>query len=206
MIYRTIGFFLLGGLLVPTFGDINYYFVLSVVQFSKFTFSMLNIVAYLSLLAGILMYNRYFKHWEVRNLLKYSFFIGFAGQLMNLVFILRLNQRWFGISDVVFTMVTTSVTDTLVLAFTQLPTLVLFAKITPAHIEATVFALLTGVFNFVNTVLSPNIGVLINKYCVGVTSDHLEKYYVLALISMSLSLTPLAVIRWIPSKAEVDSQ
>jgi hypothetical protein len=118
VIYRTIGFFLLGGLLVPTFGDINYYFVLSVVQFSKFTFSMLNILAYMSLLAGILMYNRYFKHWEVRNLLKYSFFIGFAGQLMNLVFILRLNQRWFGIGDVAFTMVTTAVTDTLVLAFT----------------------------------------------------------------------------------------
>jgi len=48
--------------------------------------------------------------------------------------------------------------------------------------------------------------VLINKYCVGVTSDHLEKYYVLALISLSLSLTPLMVIKWIPSKVEVDAQ
>jgi len=206
VIYKTIGFFLVGGLLVPSFGDINYYFVLSVVQFSKFTFSLLNIVAYFSLFLGILLYNRYFKHYEVRTLLKYSFFIAFGGQLMNLVFVLRLNQKWFGVGDVAFTMVTTAVTDTLLLAFTQLPTLVLFVKITPAHIEATVFAVLTGVFNFVNTVLSPNVGVLLNKWFVGVSSDHLEKYYILALISLSLTLTPLLFIRWIPSKSEVETQ
>ena len=187
--------------MVPTFGDISYYFVLSVVQFSKFTFSLLNIVAYCSLLIGILLYNRYFKHYEVRTLLRYSFFIGFIGQITNLIFVLRLNQKLFGIGDVAFTMITTAVTDTLLLAFTQLPTLVLFAKITPAHIEATVFAVLTGVFNFVNTVLSPNMGILINKLFVGVTSEHLENYHILALISLSLSLTPLLIINWLPSKA-----
>lgn len=131
VIYRTIGFFIMCGILVPSFGDINYYFVLSVVQFSKFTVSMLNIVAYFSLLLGILLYTKYFKHHDIRTLLKYSFYIAFAGQIANMLFILRLNKKWFGIGDVAFNMITTAVTDTLLLAFTQLPTLVLFAKITP---------------------------------------------------------------------------
>ena len=78
-IYRTLGFFLLSGLITPTFGDIGYYFVLSVINFSKFTVSLLNIVAYTALFLGILLYNRYLKHWEVRNLLKYSYMIGFVG-------------------------------------------------------------------------------------------------------------------------------
>jgi len=79
---------------------------------------MLSIVGYFSLLLGILLYNKYFKHYEVRTLIRYSFYIAFFGQLTNLLFVLRLNQKWLGIGDVAFTMVTTAVTDTLLLAFT----------------------------------------------------------------------------------------
>jgi Na+/melibiose symporter-like transporter len=77
VIYRTIGFFLLTGLTVPTFSDINYYFVLNVVKFSKFTVSMLSIVGYISLLGGVIMYNKWLKQWEIRTLLKYSLILGF---------------------------------------------------------------------------------------------------------------------------------
>ena len=84
---------------------------------------------------------------------------------MNVAFVMRWN-RWVGISDIAFTVITTAFTDTLLLAFTQLPTLVLFARLTPDHIEATLFAVLTGVFNFVNSVLSPSVGVLLNKLTV----------------------------------------
>lgn len=87
-----------------------------------------------------------------------------------------------GISDLAFIICTSSVVDTLSLAFSQLPTLVLFAKITPHHIEATVFAVLTGVFNLANFVIAPNIGVVVNKWFVGVTSQHLDRYYILVMI------------------------
>jgi hypothetical protein len=205
VIYRTIGFFLLSGLMVPTFSDINYYFVLNVVKFSKFTVSMLSIVGYISLLGGVIMYNKWFKHREIRILLKYSLILGFFSQIMNLGFILRLNVQWLGVSDVTYILFTTALTDTLLLGLTQLPTLVLFAKITPNHVEATVFAVLTGVFNFVNTVLSPNMGILLNKLFVGVTSAHLDNYYQLAVMGMFCSLIPWAFIRLIPTKAEVEA-
>jgi len=51
-----------------------------------------------------------------------------------------------------------------------MPAMVLFTKITPVHIEATVFALFTGVSNLSFTVLSPIVGAGINKYFVGVTA------------------------------------
>ena len=44
-----------------------------------------------------------------------------------------------------------------------LPIMALFAKITPAKMEGTIFAFLTGTKNFSNIFLSPAIGVLINK-------------------------------------------
>lgn len=57
-----------------------------------------------------------------------------------------------------------------------LPTLALFAKITPPKIEGTVFAFLTGTTNLANNVIAPMIGVWINENFVGVTADDLSKY------------------------------
>ena len=118
VIYRTIGYFLLCGLVVPSFSDINYYFVLNVVKFSKFTVSMLSIMGYVSLLGGVIMYNKWFKHREIRTLLKYSLYLGFISQILNLAFILRLNLNWLGINDVTYILCTTSLTDTLLLGLT----------------------------------------------------------------------------------------
>ena len=197
-IYRTIAFFLIGSILVPSFSDISYYFLLNVVTFSKFTVSMLSIIGFASLLAGIIIFNKYLKQKEVRNMLKYAILISFIGQVFSLLFALRLTY----INDVAFVIVTSSVTDTLGLAFSQMPTMVLFAKITPHHIEATVFAVLTGMFNLCNAVISPNVGILINKSFIGVTSNNLENYYILVVITLCLSLTPLIFLNLIPLKKD----
>ncbi len=103
----------------------------------------------------------------------YALIIGSIGCAFNLAFVLRLNIA-LGINDLVFIVFTSIVTDTLGLAFSMLPMLVLFAKITPKNIEATVFAMLTGVFNLSNSVLSPMMGVLINKVFVNVTTENLD--------------------------------
>ena len=54
-------------------------------------------------------------------------------------------------------------------------------------------------------VLSPNIGIFLNKLFVGVTSANLYNYYQLAVIGTFCSLTPFAFIRLIPTKAEVET-
>jgi hypothetical protein len=63
---------------------------------------------------------------------------------LNLGFVLRLNISWLGVDDITFMLFTTAISGTLQECLTRLPTLVLFAKITPNNIEATVFAVLTG--------------------------------------------------------------
>lgn len=61
-------------------------------------------------------------------------------------------------SDLIFVIFARIVSDTLALAFSYLPTVVLFTKITPKYIEATVFATLTGAFNFSSSVGGPLLG------------------------------------------------
>ena len=84
-----------------------------------------------------------------------------------------------GISDLAFVICSGVVTDTLSMAFSQFPSMVLFAKVTPKYIEATVFALLTGCSNLSNSVISPLLGNLINDFFVGVNRENLDHFSVL---------------------------
>lgn len=128
---------------------------------------MLTLLGSVTLLTGTLMYQKFFKEWEVRTMMMLNIIIGFFAIGINLLFVLRVNV-YFGINDLVFIVFTNIITDTLNLAFSQMPTLVLFAMITPKNIEATVFALFTGVFNLSASVLSPFVGVLINGWFFGI--------------------------------------
>lgn len=59
-IYRTLLYFFLVGALIPSYGDISYYFSINVVHFSKFTISMLTLLGFVSLMGGTYVYNRFF--------------------------------------------------------------------------------------------------------------------------------------------------
>lgn len=81
-----------------------------------------------------------------------------------------------------------------------LPTLALFAKITPVKIEGTVFAFLTGTTNLASSVLSPMVGVWINEKFFGVTADDLSNYKNLCLVSFATCFLGFLLIPMIPTK------
>ena len=109
----------------------------------------------------------------------------------------------YGISDGHFVIITDVVLGTLSLAYSNLPTMVLFAKITPSHIEATCFAFLTGCVNFSNGVISTYAGSLVNDTFVGVTSKDLSNFTTLAWISLLTSIFPLGLLWLIPLKSDI---
>lgn len=120
---------------------------MEVVQFSRSTYALLTLLGYVSLFLGTTLFNAYFKEYEIRTLFKWSVLIGVFSSVISMIFVLRLNLL-IGIGDLAFIILTDTVTSVLGLAFTQMPIMILFAKITPKNIEATVFAFLTGTSNF----------------------------------------------------------
>jgi membrane protein DedA with SNARE-associated domain len=132
-----------------------------------------------------------------------SQFLGLIGCLCNLAFALRLNVK-YGIDDLTFVILLSIFGETTALAFTLLPTLVLFAKITPHHIEATVFALLTGTYNLANNVGSPLIGSFFCKWY-GVDSNHLDKYSDLIIIQIVAVCFGFLYIFLVPKRKEIDA-
>jgi len=57
---NTLIYIMLTGALIPKYNDVHYYYQLSVLNFSKMTYSMLTFLSYVSMLLGTMIYNRYF--------------------------------------------------------------------------------------------------------------------------------------------------
>lgn len=86
--------------------------------------------------------------------------------------------------------------------FVFLPMSVIFAKITPPHIEATSFALLAGISNF-RSIMRSWLGSAVNNYFVGVTKEDLSEYWKLVLICFFCSFIPLFFLFLIPTKKTI---
>ena len=149
--YSVILYLVLYGLVSPSFGSFGYFFMLDVVELSKFTYSMLTVLGFFCLLIGSALYTKYFKEKEFRSLIIMEMIIGLIFAPFSYMFILRINVQ-YGIPDLALIIFTDTVQDIVSQCFVFLPMAVMFAKITPKRIEATSFALLAGVSNFRATI------------------------------------------------------
>ena len=128
--------------------------------------------------------------------------LGIASSFTSYALAMRWNKL-LGINDLIFIVLTESVFGVINIAMSILPTLAIFAKITPKRIEGTIFAFLTGSTNLANFVIAPNMGVWINEQFVGVTADDLSSYPKLCFISMITSFLIFMIIPLIPLKADI---
>ena len=130
--------------------------------------------------------------------------IVFFGGVLGAVFVLDIH-KWIGLNDIFFYGIQAFFEDALLMAFIDLPCMVLFAKIIPKNIEGTVFAFLTGTINFSNGVLSPMIGSVINDAFIGVTTDNMKQsnFIKLVWIETFLALVPILFLKLIPLKSNV---
>ena len=195
-------YLIIGGFLVPNFGSFGYYFMLDVVKISKFAYSMLTVLGFFCLFIGTLIYKRYFRDKEYRNLIMMDALISIMLAPISFIFVLRLNIEW-GIPDMALIIFTDVVSEIISQCFVFLPMSVVYAKICPKRIEATSFALLASVSNFRGTIRSW-LGAFINRQWVGVTVQDLSKYWVLVTIGFCCSFLPLLFLWLIPTKVEID--
>ena len=198
-----LGFLLLSSLFKPTFQDFQYFFLLDVIHISKFTFAILQLVAFMSALGGALIYKAYFKDIEIRSMIT----IGLLGNIFSAFLNFCFAKRWnlaLGLNDHIFLFSTQIIQCFALQTFLILPIMVLFAKVTPKKIEGTMYALLTGTLDFCNEVIQPVIGSLINNAFVHVQKDDLSSYSSLCLLSLLLTAFNLLVLPLIPTSAQIE--
>jgi hypothetical protein len=91
-------YLLLTGLLIPSFGSFGYYFMLDVVELSKFTIAMLGVIGYFCLMVGSFLYKSCFAHYEIRTLTIFSLILGILFAPLTMLFVLRKNEE-YGLPD-----------------------------------------------------------------------------------------------------------
>ena len=133
---------------------------------------------------------------------KWATFVSIFANFFSYCFVMRWNLK-IGISDIYFMIFDDVVLHTLMLAFTILPAMVLFAKITPRNIEGTCFAFITGTSSFCRQFIQPMIGLQLNKFTVGVTQSNLTNFHTLCGYKLFASFIPFFFLWMIPTNEEI---
>ena len=203
-IYRVLLYIILRACVTPSFGDFWYYYLTNVKGFSQIVIGFMSVIGNISLLIGSVLYSKYFFKWEFRTILTQSNIIVFIGGILGVIFI-HGYHKLIGLGDIFFYAIQAFFEDALLLAFIDLPCMVLFAKVIPKNIEGTVFAFLTGTINFGNGNISPITGSVLNDTFVKVTRDNMSNsnFVQLVWIETLSSLIPILFLKLIPLKKDI---
>lgn len=147
------------GSVVPSFDTFLYYYYSNVIGFTNMTYAWLQLIGQFSIIPGAVLFSVVFKAKEFRFLLTLACIINIFGALASAAF---CSGHTLGLSNFLFVVFSSTVTNTLYMSYVNLPFSVLFAKIIPEKIESSLFAFSTGLANLSNLFIAPNLGVAIN--------------------------------------------
>lgn len=163
---------------------------------------MLALVGAVFISIGVIIYSVWLKQTETRTLLTIALLV----MAVSALFDIALTLQWYeelGISAFTFIFFTSSTMFPLVLGLFIIPPFVLIAKISPTHVEATVFAFSASAINGCMFFLSRMMGVLWNKLFFHVKEDNLTNLYKLYIVELVCVLFCLLFVRLIPTWDEV---
>jgi len=198
-LYRCVLFFLIFCSFVPSFTNYFYYYLIDVLGFTNFQYAILNVVASIALLVTVYFYNIWLKNAESSAMLVVCCILNAVGGVNSMLLIRGFT---YGMEPKAFVFLSATVTDTLQNAIRLLAGNVLFAKLIPANIESSMFAILTGIMNFCNFFLAKQLGNFVNLF-VGVTDKDLDKLWILFAVMVVCSFFPIFFIWLVPSRKEV---
>jgi hypothetical protein len=142
-IHRPLTFFIMMGLVIPTYDNIHYYFLLNTCGMSPSEYDLLSILNFVGIVVGTIIYLKFLRKVEVWKLIFTSLVIRVILTVATLINVLRINLRW-GITDMQYNMVIIFFNHANVVCLAVLPMTVLMTYVIPKNIEASMFALLTA--------------------------------------------------------------
>lgn len=175
-----------------------FFFLTNELHFQPEFLGRLRLVTSIATLVGIWLYNQYCKEIPFRVILGWTSVIAAVVGLSGIILVTHAN-RAMGIDDHWF-----SLGDSLILTvmgqIAFMPILVLAARLCPAGVEATLFALLMSIVNL-SGLLSNEIGAFLTHW-LGVTETNFHNLWLLLLITSLSNLLPLPFLGWLPAKED----
>lgn len=182
----------------PTAESAFFFFTTNELGFEPEFLGRVRLVTSLASLGGIWLFQRFLKAVPFRVIFGWSTVISAVLGLSTLILVTHVNRslgiddRWFSMGD--------SLVLTVMGQIAYMPILVLAARLCPAGVEATLFALLMSVVNLAG-LLSYESGAMLMHW-LGVTESNFTRLPLLIVIANLSTLLPLPLLGWLPSAAE----
>lgn len=203
IVFKSLVFLFISRAIVPSYGDIMYYWMINVLNFSKTTIALLALVAFTTAIFGSFVYNMCLKQLEFRKIMIFAHIVIAIAVLGIFCLVTRISKEIFGINDLLFALFGDAAVEILFVAFIYMPTLVFQTKIVPKNIEATVYSFFSSLMVFATQFVSPVFGSFIAK-SFNVTKDNFEAIGTIVLIEFFLSLVPLTIVWILPSNDQIE--
>ncbi|EKQ68100.1 folate/biopterin transporter [Leptolyngbyaceae cyanobacterium JSC-12] len=183
----------------PTAESAFFFFTTNELHFEPEFLGRVRLVTSVAALVGVWIFQRFLKNVPFRVIFGWSTVISAGLGLSTLLLVTHAN-RALGISDKWF-----SLGDNLVLTvmgqIAFMPVLVLAARLCPAGVEATLFALLMSVVNLAGLVSYETGAFLMHQ--LGVTESNFTNLALLIVITNVSTLLPLPLLGWLPGNDSV---
>jgi hypothetical protein len=202
--YLTILFFALEGFTVPHFNEYLYYYATNELKINQFEWGLLIVSVVVSITLGIMVYSKYLKEYEPRTLICVGLLLSFMNSFFGLMLVYKYYE-YLGISVELFMLVFMQPPIGISIAIAILVPHALMAKITPSHVEATVYAFATSILRGSRQLGGSLMGVLWNYLFIGMTTKNLKNMDKAIMIAMFCKLIPLTYIKMIPTLDQVRS-
>ncbi|TVU23185.1 hypothetical protein EJB05_30220 [Eragrostis curvula] len=148
-ILRPMAWFFFSNVTVPNISTVMFYYQTEVLLLEASFLGTARVIGWLSLMLGTYIYNRYFKHKKLRNILVFAH-VGLAIiSLLDIILVSRLHVQ-YGIADKYMVLWGSALADA-INQFKMMPFLILSGQLCPPGIEGTLFALFMSINNLGST-------------------------------------------------------
>jgi len=195
---KSLLFVLLMGALVPNISSYLYYYEKDV-GITQFQIGMLSLGSSVAITGGSIFYSIFLSGRELRTLFIIGMFIAGIGAATLVFFTTGHN---LGMSNFAFLMLTQPFAEALYNAFLHMTGSILFAKLIPPNIEASMFALTAGLQNLCNLFLANWNTVAWNAWF-QISKANLEDLWKLMIVRMTMSMVPLFFIWLVPTRKQI---
>lgn len=184
----------------PSSDSAFFFFITNELGFEPEFLGRVRLVTSIASLVGIWLFQRFFKAVPARTIFAWSTVISAVFGMTALILVVHANRaigigdRWFSLGD--------SLILTVMGQIAYMPVLVLAARLCPAGVEATLFALLMSVLNLAG-LASYEFGALLTHF-LGVTENNFDNLWLLVVITNISTLLPLPLLKWLPANSAKD--
>ncbi|KAF0917635.1 hypothetical protein E2562_020995 [Oryza meyeriana var. granulata] len=148
-ILRPMAWFFFSNVAIPNISTVMFYYQTEALHLEASFLGTARVIGWFSLMLGTYIYNRYFKHKKLRNILMFAH-VGLAIiSVLDILLVLRLHVH-YGIADKYMVLWGSALADA-INQFKMMPFLILSGQLCPPGIEGTLFALFMSINNLGST-------------------------------------------------------